>query len=718
MTRTARTMKWTALAIATAILAAPSAYSGGKLPVANKVKVSTLSPQAAKAAKKQPQQHDRFIVTYRSDAKRLSAAATTQQLASASKTLGVGIAPMRTLATGSSLIRTDRKLDSAATKQLMIELMKDPNVLAVEPDRLRKPLMVPNDPLYAQQWHYKNGPGGINAEPAWELSTGDGVVVAVLDTGSTPHSELNGQYVAGYDFIIDTEVSVDGDGRDADPNDPGDWHDGECNIFGIPEDSSWHGTHVAGTVAAATNNNAGVAGVAFGAKVQPVRVLGKCGGYESDIIDAVTWASGGTVAGVPANATPAEVINLSLGGSGACSVAEQAAYTAAKGRGTTVVVSAGNSSADAANYSPASCSDVITVSSVGPTGALSGFSNFGNVVDVAAPGGSGVAPAADNILSTLNLGLQGQEGEGYAWYAGTSMSAPHVSGVIALMQSAAATPKTPDEVKKILENTAYASGGFPSGCSYNKYCGAGIVDARYAVAVAAGTEPLPPDVPPPPPPPPAIELDQRRHRHRHRSARRRHRALPAAGPERRIEPAVRHVRRHGRCGPLRASRRGPDPDLVRLPSFQRWQQRELLLPGTAGGHLVRDGPRLQQCRRGVAVSQLRRRQLAALGRGRGDPARQPPHPGHAGLDARQEEHRHLPQRRHPQDREEQRHRDRYVPRHRQRHHELQAVQQRYAGMCRSGRDRLRVASLSCATEEPGSPGSSPSPNPRSPMECP
>ncbi|MFC3814077.1 S8 family peptidase [Lysobacter sp. GCM10012299] len=506
MTRKTRSLKWTALAIATAFIVAPAANSGGKLPNVNTSKISTVSKQAAKAAKKQPVQYDRFIITYRSDAKRVSAAADGAQLATAAKALGLGIAPMRTLATGSSLIRTDRKLDLVATKKLMIELMKDPAVLAVEPDRLRKPLMVPNDPLYAQQWHYKNGPGGINVEPAWDISTGSGVVVAVLDTGITPHSELNTQTVAGYDFIIDPEVSVDGDGRDADPNDPGDWHDGECNIFGIPEDSSWHGTHVSGTVAAATNNGAGVAGVAFGAKVQPVRVLGKCGGYESDIIDAVTWASGGTVAGVPANATPAEVINLSLGGGGACSVAEQAAYTAAVGRGTTVVVSAGNSSDDAANYSPASCNDVITVASVGPTGTISDFSNYGTVVDVAAPGGSGFAPAADNILSTLNLGLQGQGAEGYAWYAGTSMSAPHVSGTIALMQAAAPTPKTPAQIKKILENTAYASGGFAGGCSYDNYCGAGIIDARYAVAVAAGTEPLPPDVPPPPPPPPAIPL--------------------------------------------------------------------------------------------------------------------------------------------------------------------------------------------------------------------
>ncbi|RPE77007.1 S8 family peptidase [Vulcaniibacterium tengchongense] len=499
MTRKSRLPQWTALAIATAVVVAPAAYSGGKLPVLDKSRTAT---QAAR----QPAAHDRFIVTYRAGAQRMSAAAVQQQWAAAAKAVGVGIRPLRTLATGSALIRTERKLDAKASKELALALMKDPNVLAVEPDRLRQRLFVPNDPGYAQQWHYKNGPGGINAEPAWDLSHGDGVVVAVLDTGSTPHSELVNQYAPGYDFIVDPEVSVDGDGRDADPNDPGDWHNGECNIFNIPEDSSWHGTHVAGTVAAATDNGVGVAGVAFGAKVQPVRVLGKCGGYESDIIDAVTWASGGSVPGVPDNPTPAEVINLSLGGSGACSVAEQAAYSAAVARGTTIVVAAGNSSADAAGYSPASCNDVIAVSAVGPTGELADYSNFGSVVDVAAPGGSGVVPAEDNILSTLNLGTQGQEGEGYAWMAGTSMAAPHVAGIVALMQAAAPTPKTPAEVKKILENTAYASGGFASGCSYNKYCGAGIVDARYAVAVAAGQEPLPPDVPPAPEPPPAIEL--------------------------------------------------------------------------------------------------------------------------------------------------------------------------------------------------------------------
>ncbi|WP_190285645.1 S8 family peptidase [Montanilutibacter psychrotolerans] len=503
MTRKAPSIKLTLLAIATAVAISPAAYSGSKFAaVAGQDRLAAPAAQGAAKA----EQYDRFIVSYRADAKRLVANTRSQQLTTASRTLGFAVRPMRTLATGAELLRTDRKLDDAAMKLLAIELMKDPNVLAVEPDRLRKPLMVPNDPGYAQQWHYKNGPGGINAEPAWDLSTGTGVVVAVLDTGITPHSDLNGNIVPGYDFINDPEVSVDGDGRDADANDPGDWHDGSCSIFGTPDDSSWHGTHVAGTIAAATNNGAGVAGVAHGAKVQPVRVLGRCGGYESDIIDAVTWASGGTVAGVPANPTPAEVINLSLGGSGACSVAEQAAFDGAVARGTTVAIAAGNSGSDVANFSPANCNNIIAVSAVGPTGALAGYSNFGAKVDVAAPGGSGAAPAEANILSTLNLGAQGQEGEGFAWYAGTSMAAPHVAGVIALMQAAAAAPKTPAEIEKILVNTAYANGGFPVSCGYDKPCGSGVVDARAAVAVANGSEPLPSDPPPPPPPPPAIPL--------------------------------------------------------------------------------------------------------------------------------------------------------------------------------------------------------------------
>jgi serine protease len=500
--KTLDALKLSALAVAAAAIIIPMAHSDSREAVINKV--NTPATQAAAAA--QDELSDRFIVTPRNTAAaKVNISGMKGKMDAASKAVGASVSLSRTLSTGAYLIRTDRKLDLAEAKQLMVELMKDPNVLAVEPDVKLRTRFVPNDPLYAQQWHYKNGPGGANLEPAWDVTKGSGVVVGVIDTGIVPHSDLLGQTVPGYDFIGDLDTAVDSDGRDADPNDPGDWSlAGECSFF--DEDSSWHGTHVSGTIAALTDNGVGVAGVAPQAKILPMRALGKCGGFLSDIADAITWGSGGTVAGVPANANPAEVLNLSLGGGGACSVAFQTAIDGAVARGTTVVVAAGNSGGDAATQQPASCNNVIAVAAVGPTGAKASYSSFGPVVDVAAPGGSGASPATDNVLSTLNLGLTTQGAEGYAWYAGTSMASPHVAGIAALIQSASATPKTPAQVKKIIENTAYANGGFPAGCNFASPCGAGVVDATAAVAVASGAAPLPADPPTPPPPPPATEL--------------------------------------------------------------------------------------------------------------------------------------------------------------------------------------------------------------------
>ena len=195
----------------------------------------------------------------------------------------------------------------------------DPNVEYAEPDRIMRRTLTPNDTRYNEQWHYFEAAGGINAPPAWDKSTGAGVVTAVIDTGYRPHADLAGNILPGYDFISDTFVANDGNGRDSDASDPGDWiNAGECGP-GDPaafESSSWHGTHVAGTIAALTNNASGVAGIAFNAKVVPARVLGKCGGYTSDIADAIVWTSGGSVSGVPANANPAKVLNISLGGGG------------------------------------------------------------------------------------------------------------------------------------------------------------------------------------------------------------------------------------------------------------------------------------------------------------------------------------------------------------------------------------------------------------------
>jgi serine protease len=304
----------------------------------------------------------------------------------------------------------------------------------------------------------------------------------VIDTGIRPHADLVGQYVGGYDFISDATIGNDGNGRDADPTDPGDWTAAnECGAGYPASNSSWHGTHVSGTIAAATNNGLGVAGVAYGAKVVPVRVLGKCGGYTSDIADAIIWASGGTVTGVPANANVAKVINMSLGGGGACGTTTQNAINSARSRGTVVVVAAGNENQNASNSNPANCAGVVTVAATNRNGARAPYSNYGTVVDVAAPGGD----ANGYILSTLNAGTSTPGADNYAGYQGTSMATPHVAGVAALML-ARNSALTPDDIESKLKSTARA---FPGTCSQ---CGTGIVDA--GAAVAAATTPVGPTI--------------------------------------------------------------------------------------------------------------------------------------------------------------------------------------------------------------------------------
>jgi serine protease len=356
---------------------------------------------------------------------------------------------------------------------------RDASVEYAEPDRIMTPMFTPNDPLYSNQWSYFDATAGLRLPAAWDKSTGAGINVAVIDTGYRPHADLSGKILPGYDFITSTSIAADGNGRDSDASDPGDYTPaGSCGT-GVPaqdQPSSWHGTHVAGTIAAATNNGVGVAGVAFGAKIVPARVLGKCGGYTSDIADAIIWASGGAVTGVPANANKARVLNLSLGGSGACDTTTQNAINSARSRGAVVVVAAGNSNVNASNASPANCQGVIAVAAVGKTGGKASYSNYGAVVDVAAPGGDSGA----GILSTLNSGTSTPASDNYAYYMGTSMATPHVAGVAALMLSR--NPNlTPDEVEAKIKSTARA---FPAACSG---CGTGIVDAAAAVTAAAGS---------------------------------------------------------------------------------------------------------------------------------------------------------------------------------------------------------------------------------------
>jgi serine protease len=427
---------------------------------------------------------DRIIVKYRAVPATAAAQATQARGAELSAArFGVAMSRVRTTALGSQVLRADRRLSLAEAERLAADIAaSDPNVEYAEPDRIMRRTLTPNDSRYNEQWHYFESTGGINAPAAWDKSTGAGVVVAVIDTGYRPHADLAANLLPGYDFIGDTFVANDGNGRDSDASDPGDWiNAGECGP-GDPatfESSSWHGTHVAGTIAAVTNNANGVAGVAFNAKVVPARVLGKCGGYTSDIADAIVWTSGGAVSGVPANANPAKVLSISLGGGGSCGATTQNAINSARSRGASVIVAAGNSNANASNFSPANCSGVVTVAATGRNGGKASYSNFGATVEVAAPGGSG---GANSVLSTLNAGSTSPGADNYALYNGTSMATPHVSGVAALMLSVKST-LTPDQVTSILQSTARP---FPATCSQ---CGSGIVNANAAVDAALGTVP-------------------------------------------------------------------------------------------------------------------------------------------------------------------------------------------------------------------------------------
>ncbi|MDD9375321.1 S8 family serine peptidase [Streptomyces sp. ZAF1911] len=395
----------------------------------------------------------------------------------------------RRLGTGAALVSLGTPADAAA---VMAQFRADPDVAYVEPDSRAYALAVtPNDTEYAKQWDLFEPTAGMNVPAAWDKTTGSGVTVAVIDTGYVAHSDVAPNIVAGYDFISSSTAARDGNGRDNNPADQGDWSAaGECGTGSTASGSSWHGTHVAGTIAAATGNSKGVAGIAYGAKIQPVRVLGKCGGATSDIVDAITWASGGSVAGIPANATPAKVINMSLGGSGACTATYQNAINAAVGRGTTVVVAAGNSNANASGFSPASCNNVINVASTNRTGDRSFYSNYGTIIDVSAPGGEtrratdtpGTVTTPENgILSTLNDGATTPGAEIYKPYQGTSMAAPHIAGLAALLVSAKPS-LTPAQVESAIKTNARPLAGTCTGG-----CGAGLADAAATVNAVTST---------------------------------------------------------------------------------------------------------------------------------------------------------------------------------------------------------------------------------------
>jgi serine protease len=418
----------------------------------------------------------------------------------------------------------------ATLDEALQRLAADADVEYAEADSRMRRRDTPNDTLFAQggssgpsvgQWALKvptaAEPAAADMVGAWSVTKGSAdVVVAVLDTGARfDHPDLDGKLLAGHDMVSDTAISNDGDARDADAADPGDWvtaaEAASATFTGCDAaDSSWHGTQVAGIVGAATNNALGMAGAGWNVKVLPVRVLGKCYGDSSDIIAAMRWAAGLAVDGVPANPNPAKVLNLSLGGDGTCSRSYQDAITEVIAAGAAVVVAAGNSAGKAVS-APANCNGVIAVAALRHVGTKVGYSDVGTEIAVAAPGGNCVNTGVGEsclypIVATTNSGTRGPEQAGYSdsvnISVGTSFAAPLVAATAALVASAAPS-KSPAEIRSAITGSARAfptTGGTDSAvaachapdareqleCYCNtSTCGAGMLDARAAVSGVA-----------------------------------------------------------------------------------------------------------------------------------------------------------------------------------------------------------------------------------------
>jgi serine protease len=491
---------------------------------------------------------DQLIVKYRNPAlarttvssNELPNALINERVNTLSAAAGVQLTHFRFMSGDGHVLKLPKWMTLTQAKAIARKLAADPSVEYAEPDRRMFAFLTPNDPQYTNQWNLKtpgtpdNILGGANLPGAWDITTGSAsIVVAVIDTGLRPHVDIDtnildgtGRVVPGYDFVSPDVVlpsqdpvhhgtyfftANDGSGRDSDPSDPGDWitaaeADGTDPTDGWffsgcdAEVSSWHGTHVAGIIGANGNNEIGIAGINWNSKILPVRVLGKCGGSTSDVVDGMTWAAGLSVPGAPANANPAKVLNLSLGGVDPCSTTMQNAVNSIIAAGATIVAAAGNHfvqgpppqfGQDASGISPANCNGVISVAATNRVGGRAFYSNFGTIVKIAAPGGEWIGSGPtypDSILSTLNTGttspVASPGGDTYYYYQGTSMAAPHVAGIISLMLSQSPS-LTPAQILSIIQATArtFPTGtGSVAGDCTTSLCGAGIINAAAAVA--------------------------------------------------------------------------------------------------------------------------------------------------------------------------------------------------------------------------------------------
>ena len=404
------------------------------------------------------------------------------------------------------VLRLPEAVSLQEAQAIAARLVANGTAASAQADKRMYPTLVPNDPDYlpgvvdSGQWNLFEDTGGIGMQSAWDLETGSVAgVIAQLDTGILSHRDLAAvRMLPGYDFFsgglsnLNTQLDNDpilGDpvGRDNNPTDPGDATvENEC-APGEPgaggENSSWHGLSVASIMVAESDNSIDMAGIDFAARLLPIRVLGKCGGSVSDVVDAIRWAAGFTVDGIP-NPTPARILNLSLSGNGACTFEEQAAINDAVSAGAVVIVSAGNEDVDVATQSPANCQNVVVVGATLRDGSRAPYTNNGEEVDLSAPGGLTVNDRNDRndgirVLSNLGTTVAGLDITGRI--AGSSFSTAQVSAVASLML-ALNSSLTSSQVQDILRLTTRA---FPDASCNASLCGSGILDAAAALAGAA-----------------------------------------------------------------------------------------------------------------------------------------------------------------------------------------------------------------------------------------
>ena len=423
------------------------------------------------------------------------------------------------------LLDFGRELPPEEALRLAERLRRHPDVDWVEPNAREQRLALSNDPLSADQWwlmpvsgsnqnalaaRLRGVPGFLSA---WQsgiagASGRSSAVVAVLDTGITTHPDLAGHVLPGYDFVSEALFANDGDSRDNDPSDPGDWVSAadladsrfkSCSEGG----STWHGTVIAGLVAALTDNGVGVAGINRDGRVLPVRVAGKCGAAVADIIDGMRWAAGLAVSGAPVNANPARILNISFGSQNPCNPAYQSAVDELRTHGVLVVAAAGNE--HGATGRPANCNGVIGVVALNRDGFKSHYSNFGSALTASgiatvggddSGGGAWAGQLADNgLLSVWNHGSQGPAAASYAYLFGTSFSAPLVAGTLSLMLSVNPALST-DQLLAGLRASArpHVTSWLIAACSEanpgrcicsTQSCGVGILDVDQAVRFAA-----------------------------------------------------------------------------------------------------------------------------------------------------------------------------------------------------------------------------------------